>query len=263
MRTTLSNDIYQSVQFGGSDGRSVVNDDVQNHLNPVLTTGDSKVAGRAIQTRTGVLDTYQQATGAQSAPSIVQVQMLQDDGLVRVPGTNQMVKPEVLEGLKKSAPQLFVSEADKAAEAKAESDNSKDQEALRESLARHSDDQAEAAHMMFVGEVPQAEAVAMLVQMHRDGVPTENTLHRVGEAMGLSPDEAVTTLNKMAGGVQNQLTALATAHGVDPVAFSDWMRSSRREERLKAMTTHVLSRDVFGAWNSHLVDFKARTGPKR
>src|ERR1700691_4949791 len=94
------------------------------------------------------------ATGAQSAPSIVQVQILQDDGLVRVPGTNQMVKPEVLEGLKKSAPQLFVSEADKAAGAKAESDNSKDQEALRESLARHSDDQAEAAHMMFVGEVP-------------------------------------------------------------------------------------------------------------
>jgi hypothetical protein len=104
--------------------------------------------------------------------------------------------------------------------------------------------------MMFVGEVPDTEAIALLVQMHRDGAPSESTLHKVAESMGLTPDEAAASLNKMSAGVQNQLSALATAHGVDADAFADWMRSSRREESLKALTTHVMSRDVFGAWNS-------------
>src|SRR4029077_17115826 len=232
-------------------------DDVSSHVNP-NNSMNGHSARSNITTRTGVLSTYQQSTGAQQAPASVSVQLRQDDGLVRVPGTPHEVRPEVLENLKKSAPQLFVDPAVKAAEAAAEAADEAKADALRESLARHSDDQTEAAHMMFVGEVPTPEAIALLVQMHRDGVPSESTLHKVGEAMGLSPDQAVTTLNKMAGGVQNQLTALATAHGVDPNAFADWMRSSRREESLKAMTTHVLSRDVFGAWNSHLVDFKAR-----
>jgi hypothetical protein len=104
--------------------------------------------------------------------------------------------------------------------------------------------------MMFVGEVPDTEAIALLVQMHCDGAPSESTLHKVAESMGLTPDEAAASLNKMSAGVQNQLSALATAHGVDADAFADWMRSSRREESLKALTTHVMSRDVFGAWNS-------------
>ena len=255
MRTTLTT----SIQFGVNG--EVVSGDLNSQIYPANSMDGHKARGN-ITTRIGVLDTWNSAGAHSQAPATTSVQMRQDDGLVRVPGTTHEVKPEVLENLKKSAPQLFVDPAVAAAEAAKEADDAKAEDALRESLARHSDDQAEAAHMMFVGEVPTPEAIALLVQMHRDGAPSDSTLHKVGEAMGLTPDQAATTLNKMAGGVQNQLTALATAHGVDPNAFSDWMRSSRREESLKAMTTHVISRDVFGAWNSHLIDFKARGGKR-
>jgi hypothetical protein len=253
MRTTLTT----SIQFGVNN--EIVSGDLNSQIYPANSMDGHKALGN-IQIRTGELSTWNAAGQHNQAPASTSVQLHQDDGLVRVKGFE--VKPEVAERLQKAAPSLFVSDEDKALEAAKEADNAKDQDALRESLARHSDDQAEAAHMMFVGEVPTPEAIALLVQMHRDGAPSDSTLHKVGEAMGLTPDQAVTTLNKMAGGVQNQLTALATAHGVDPEEFSGWMRASRREESLKAMTTHVLSRDVFGAWNSHLVDFKARGGKR-
>jgi hypothetical protein len=251
---------FNSVQFGGSDGRSVVNDDISSHLNPVVSM-DGHAARGNIQTRTGVLDTWNSAGQHTQAPASTSVQLHQDDGLVRVKGFE--VKPEVAERLQKAAPQLFEDPAVAAAEAATAAADEAKADALRESLARHSDDQTEAAHLHFVGDVPTPDAIALLVQMHQTGAPSDSTLHKVGEAMGLTPDQAVTTLNKMAGGVQNQLAALATAHGVDANAFSDWMRTSRREESLKAMTTHVISRDVFGAWNKHLTDFVARTGPKR
>jgi hypothetical protein len=252
--------VATQIQFG-VDG-NLINDDISSHVNPANSM-NGHAARNNIATRTGELSTWNAAGTHTQAPASTSVQLHPDDGLVRVPGTTHEVRPEALETLKRTAPQLFVPEAEKAAAAAAAAAADAADESLRADLARHSDDQTEAAHMMFVGEVSTPDAIAMLVQMHQNGVPSDSTMHKVGEAMGLTPDQTVTTLNKMAGGVQNQLTALATAHGVDADAFADWMRSSRREESLKALTTHVISRDVFGAWNSHLIDFKARTGPKR
>jgi hypothetical protein len=254
-----------SIQFNSD--MSVHSNDGVSISKAINTPGnvlpDNMRGNSSIQVRTSDFASYQQHGGghATQGTTVQTAQLRAPTGLVKVGAFE--VTPEVAATLQTTAPEVFEDPSIKAAETAKAADNAKDEEALRESLNRHSSDDAEAAHMMFVGEVPDTEAIAMLVQMHRDGAPSEGTLHKVAEAMGLTPDQATASLNKMAGGVQNQLTALATAHGVDPAAFSDWMRSSRREESLKAMTTHVLSRDVFGAWNKHLTDFVARTGPKR
>jgi hypothetical protein len=208
-----------------TDGRLL-----NNAINPNNVLPDSQRSNVGIQVRTGGVTRYQQHEGpASHRQNATQVQLHQDDGLVRVPGTPHEVRPEVLESLKKSAPQLFVPEAEKAAQAATEAAADAKEEAIRADLARHSDDQAEAAHMMFVSEVPAPEAIALLVQMHRDGAPSASTLHKVSESMGLTSEQGVTTLNKMAAGVQNQLSALATAHGVDADAFAGCARHAARK----------------------------------
>jgi hypothetical protein len=268
--------VAEQIQFSSDGSIHSMDGQVLNRgvMNPSAMS-DSQKAGIGIQTRNTGLSTFNSATGpATQRPGYESVQMLARTGLVTVAG--HQVTEEVAATLAETAPDLVtrvrgvdgrdeyltVAPSTRAAEAnKAEADAAKE-EADRVALNRHSDDSSEAAHMMFVGEVPNTEAIALLVQMHRDGAPSESTLHSVSERMGLTRDQGAASLNKMAAGVQNQLSALATAHGVNADEFADWMRSSRREESLKALTTHVMSRDVFGAWNNHLTDFVAR-GNKR
>ncbi len=240
-----------------TDGRLL-----NNAINPNNVLPDSQRSNVGIQVRTGGITRYQQhdgpATHRQNATS---VQLQPRTGRVEIAGTS--VTPEVLETLKESAPQLFVPEAEKAAQAATEAAADAKEEADRLDLNTHPDSDVEGAHMLFTHEVPDNDQIALLVQMHRDGAPSTSTLHRVAQAMGLSVDQAVDKLNGMSIGVQAQLKAFTNARGVDDVKFAEWMRSSRREESLKALTQHVMQRDLVGAWGEHIADFAARTGPKR
>jgi hypothetical protein len=223
---------------------------------------DSQKANIGIQTRTGTYASYNTGGGPaiQRSP-VTQVQMAARTGLVTVAG--HQVTEDVAATLQETAPELFEAPEAQAERTRNEATDLAKAEADRLDLNTHPDSDIEGAHMLFTHEVPEAEQIALLVQMHRDGAPSTSTLHRVAQAMGLSVDQAVDKLNGMSIGVQAQLKAFTNARGVDDVQFSEWMRSSRREESLKALTTHVMQRDLVGAWGKHIADFAARTGPKR
>jgi hypothetical protein len=117
---------YQSIPLGVNN--EVINDDLESHIRPANTLPDNQRGNHHIQINTSGFARYQQHDGvATQGNATTQVQLLQDDGLVKVGGYE--VKPEVAERLKGAAPQLFVSDDAKAIEAAKESDNAKDDEA--------------------------------------------------------------------------------------------------------------------------------------
>jgi hypothetical protein len=134
----------------------------------VVTTGDSKAAGRAIQTRTGVLDTYQQGVGAQSKPSITSVQLAAKTGLVKIGGYE--VTPEVAATLTEVAPGLTKDPAIKAAEAAKEADNAKDEEVTREEANRHPGE-IEGYHQHINGMVSQQNLIGLMVYGEKGEAP--------------------------------------------------------------------------------------------
>jgi hypothetical protein len=76
-----------SIQFGGPDGRTVINDDISTHVNPANTLPDSQRGNHHIQTNTSGFARYQQHKGvATQGNATTSVQLLQDDGLVKVGG---------------------------------------------------------------------------------------------------------------------------------------------------------------------------------
>jgi hypothetical protein len=247
-----------AIQFN-SDGTvfSMDGDILNKAVRPANSAPDSRSAGRTIQTRTGVLDTYQQHTGAQSAPSTTSVQLLAKTGLVKVGGYE--VTPEVAAALAEVAPSLTADPSVKAMEAAKEADHAKDEEALRDSLNRHADDQLESYHQHVVGEVPQQSLISLMVYAQRGETPPAGLINNIARDMGETVDSALAKVNAVNAGVQRQFTNLATAMGLNPDRAADWLKDHRKDTSMAALQAHYMRRDVM-SWKPLLDQYKAATG---
>jgi hypothetical protein len=249
---------YNSVQFGTAN--EVVADDISSHVHPANSASDSRSAGRNIRVNSSDLATYQQHTGAEQGPSSTRVQLLQDDGLVRI--GKYEVKPEVAERLKTAAPSLFEDPSVKAMEAAKAADNAKDEEALRDSLNRHADDNLESYHQHLVGEASTQNLISLLVYGQNGEAPSEALLQSIAREMGEPVDSAVTKINAVAGGVQRQFSNLATAMGLDATKAADWLRDHRKDTSMVALQSHFMRRSVM-SWKPLLDEYQAATGDGR
>jgi hypothetical protein len=249
---------FSSVTFG-TDNRTVVSND-HDHLNRDVMNAnalsDTQKAGINIALRDGSLHTFNSGSGAaQVAPAVTSVQMMERTGRVVVAGHS--VTEEVAATLAETAPQLFKPEAEKLAEAAALAADEAAAAAEAAAMNTHPDSYIEESHTQFTDVVPAQLQTELLVQMHRDGAPSNDTLNRVASSLGVTVDEAVTRLNAMSAGVQAQLSVLAKARGVNPEKFASWARDNRRGESLHAMQGHVQSRNLL-SWDGLINEFKAR-----
>jgi hypothetical protein len=249
---------FQSVTFGtngeivSTDGQAL-NRGIQNSA-----LSDSQKANVGIHINTSDFARFNTGSGpASQGSSTSRVQLLQDDGLVRVGGFE--VRPEVAEKLAKVAPGLFVDPAIKAVEAAKAADNAKDEEAQREDLNRHPDEQIEAAHQHFVGEVSTQNKVSLLVYAHRGESPPADLLNRIADEMHVPLHEAVDKINAISMATQAQFTVLARSMGLDADKAADWIRENRRDTAMAASQAHGLRRDLL-AWKPLLEQYKSATG---
>jgi hypothetical protein len=247
--------VTTSIQFGVNN--EVISDDIASHVIPANTLPDSQRGNHHIQVRTGGLTTYN--TGSDSAAThrdnTTKVQLRTPDGKVHVAGFN--TSPEAEANLRVMAPELFEAPEVKQAAANAATADAAAEEGDRVQLNTHPDQFVEESHTQFTNAVPTGLQIELLVQMNRDGKPSQGTLNRVADSLGVSVDEAATRLNAMAGGVQAQVIVLAKARGVNPEQFSKWARDNRSGESLRAMQDHVQSRNLL-SWDGLINEFKAR-----
>jgi hypothetical protein len=246
---------YQSIVFN-SNGQAV-DTTLESHVRPNNVIHDSQKANINISTRnSGGLHTFNSGNGiSEIAPSSTSVQLRVPDGKVQIGAYR--TDAATAETLKVQAPEMFEDESVKLARAAAEVADAKAVEDATAALNTHPDQFIEESHTQFTSDVPTGLQVELLVQMHRDGVPSTDTLHRVADALGVSVDDAVTRLNAMSAGVQAQLSVLAKARGVNPEQFANWARDNRRGESLRAMQGHVQSRNLL-SWDGLINEFKAR-----
>jgi hypothetical protein len=174
------------------DGQ-VLNRGVQNPS----AMSDSQKATIGIQTRTSDYASFNTGTDAAAThqSSTLRVQLQAPTGLVKVPGTNHEVTPEVLEVMRTTSPELFVEPSVKAAEVAKESDNAKDIDAKREEINRFVDPAAEGVAMHISHDVEFGDQVRLLHELHTTGTVSTGTLNRVADQMHMSVDETVAALN--------------------------------------------------------------------
>jgi hypothetical protein len=245
---------YQSITFGVNN--EIVDTDLESHVRPATAMSDTAKLNLGIQTRTGTFARYQQHEGAATQGNgTTRVQLRTPDGQVQIGGLR--TDAATAENLKVMAPELFVPDEVKQAAANAATADAAAEEADRVQLNTHPDQFVEESHTQFTNAVPTALQIELLVQMNRDGVPSQGTLNRVADSLGVSVDEAVTRLNAMSAGVQAQVIVLAKARGVNPEQFSKWARDNRSGESLRAMQGHVQSRNLL-SWDGLINEFKAR-----
>jgi hypothetical protein len=245
---------YSSVTFN-SNG-SIADTSLEEHVRPNNVIHDSQKANINIATRnSGGLHTFNSHSGiSEIAPSTTSVQLRVPDGKVQIGAYR--TDAATAETLKVQAPEMFEDPAIKAA---ADAAAAADEAAAAEEAAAmntHPDAYIEESHTKFTDVVPAQLQTELLVQMHRDGVPSKDTLNRVADALGVTVDDAVTRLNAMSAGVQAQLSVLAKARGVNPEQFANWARDNRRGESLRAMQGHVQSRNLL-SWDGLINEFKA------
>jgi hypothetical protein len=177
---------FQSVTFG-TDNRTVVSND-HDHLNRGVMNpnalSDAQKANVNIATRNGNLTSWNShGGGEQTTPKVTSVQMQERTGRIAIAGTT--VAPDVYENLKETAPQLFEDPAIKAAaDAAAEADAAAAAEADA-AMNTHPDTFLEESHTQFTNVVPAQLQTELLVQMHRDGAPSNDTLNRVASSLAL------------------------------------------------------------------------------
>jgi hypothetical protein len=248
---------FQSIQLGANN--QPVNDDIASHVHPNNVLPDSQKAGINIATRnSGGLHTFNSGTGmSEIAPRTTTVQLRAPDGKVQI--GNFRTDAATAETLKVMAPEMFEAEGAKEAREAAARADAQAAEDAQAAMNTHPDQFIEKSHTQFTDLVPTSLQVELLVQMHRDGVPSNDTLNRVADSLGVSVDDAVTRLNAMSAGVQAQLSVLAKARGVNAEQFANWARDNRRGESLRAMQGHVQSRNLL-SWEPLINDFKARGG---
>jgi hypothetical protein len=257
MRTTLT---FQSVTFG-TDNRTVVSND-HDHLNRGVQNpnamSDSQKAGINIATRTGELGTWNSHSGnAQTTPKVTSVQLQQPTGRVAILGTT--VAPDVYERMKETSPEAFIDPSVKVAEAAAEVADAAAEEITREDLNRHPDDQIEAAHQHFVGEVSTQNQVSLLVYAHRGEAPPADLINRIASEMHVTLPEAVDKINAISMATQAQFTVLARSMNLDADKAADWIKEHRKDTAMVAALALGLRRDLL-AWKPLLQDYKAATG---
>jgi hypothetical protein len=236
------------------DGQ-VLNRGVQN---PALS--DSQKASVGIAINTSDFARFQQHTGASQGSSTNRVQLLQDDGLVRVGGFE--VKPEVAAKLAAVAPNLFVDPATKAAETAKAADEAREAEAQRDELGRHADETLEGYHQHVVGEVSPQSLISLMVYGQKGETPPADLLNNIARDMGETVDNAISKVNAVNAGVQRQFTNLARAMNLDPDRAADWLKDHRKDTSMVALQAHYMRRDVM-AWRPLLDDYRAATGDGR
>jgi hypothetical protein len=254
-----------SIQFDGNnntmavpDGNTFLNRSVQNP--PAMSDGAKANIG--IATKVGGLTTYNtgSGTGATHRVNTTQVQLRAPTGLVKVAGFE--VTPEVAQTLTEAAPEMFVDPSVKAAEAALEADKARSEEATREDLNRHPDDQIEAAHQHFVGEVSQQNQIALMVYAHKGEAPSADLLKTIADEMHVPLHEAIDKVNAISMGTQAQFTVLARSMNLDADKAADWIREHRRDTAMVAAQAHGLRRDLL-AWKPLLEDYRMATGDGR
>jgi hypothetical protein len=116
-----------------------------------------------------------------ATPKVTSVQMLERTGRVIVAGHS--VTEEVAATLAETAPQLFEDPAVKAAAEAAEAADAAAAAEADAAMNTHPDSFIEESHTQFTNVVPAQLQTELLVQMHRDGVPSKDTLNRVADAL--------------------------------------------------------------------------------
>jgi hypothetical protein len=218
--------VSNSIQFS-ADGSVYSNDGVaiSKAINtPGEVLPDSQRAGVNIHTRTGGLFTYNTGSDAPAThrDNSTRVQLRVPDGKVQVGAYR--TDAATAETLQAQAPEMFEDPEVKAARAAAEAADEAAKAEATAAMNTHPDAYIEESHTQFTNVVPAALQIELLVQMHRDGVPSNDTLNRVADSLGVSVDDAVTRLNAMSAGVQAQLSVLAKARGVNAEQFASWAR---------------------------------------
>jgi hypothetical protein len=254
-----------SIQFSG-DNRTVHSFDGQvlnKAVNPATAMSDTaKAAGINIQTRnSGGLHTFNSGNGVSTvAPSTTSVQLQAPTALVKVPGTSHEVTPEVLEKMRGTSPELFLEPEVKAAQ-KAEATNAAAdaaaEEAKREEINRFVDDAAEGVAMHISNDVDLSTRTRMLLELTRDGQPSQQTLQRFSEQMHMSIDDTVQAINAVNANTSMQLNAYCNAKGVDAQSFTTYMKTYRQTEMFRCVQIHA-ERDLERAWGMEVAAFKAR-----
>ena len=235
---------YQSVTFGANG--EIVDTDLESHVRPANAMSDAQKANVGIRVH-NTTDTFrfQQNGGpATAAPRVNSVQLQQPTGRVAIAGTT--VAPDVYEKMKETSPELFQSEAEKAAkqaEAAAVVADAAAEEATRIQLNTFVDPAAEAAALHVNSDVSLSDRTQLLWQLHSTGTVNGPTLQRVAEQMYLPIDEAVDALNAIHLNHSMQVASLCGAKGVDAQAFGTWAKTHRATEMFRAVTVQANERD--------------------
>ena len=234
---------------------------LNGQINPATALSDAAKSNVGITTRTSSFASYNTGAGpATQRVNVTQVQLHQPTGLVKVLGHD--VKPEVLETMKVTSPELFLEPEAKAAQEAAaalEADKVRSEEITREDLNRHPDDQIEAAHQHFVGEVSTQNQIALLVTAHRGEAPSSELLNRIASEMHVPLHEAIDKVNAINMATQAQFTVLARSMNLDANKAADWIKDHRKDSAMAAAQAHGLRRDLL-AWGPLLEDYRRATG---
>jgi hypothetical protein len=257
---------FQSVTFG-PDNRTVVSND-HDHLNRGVMNpnamSDSAKAGINIATRSGGLHKFNSGTGiSEVAPHTTTVQLRASTGLVKVPGMDAEVTPEVLETMKTTSPELFEAHevrAEKAAAAKEAVVDAAKEAADLADLNKFADPAVEGVYMHISNDIEFGDQVRLLHELHTTGTVSTGTINRFADAMHLSVADTIDAVNALHMNTSMQLASLCKVAGVDAQAFSTYMKTYQSGDMFKAIQIHSQERDMQRAWNGHIANFKARAG---
>jgi hypothetical protein len=250
---------FQSVTFD-SNGK-MVDTSLEAHVRPNNVVHDSQKANVGIQTRTGGITTFNSHSGpATHRDNSTSVQLRAPTGLVKVGGYE--VTPEVVQTLTEAAPELFVPDEEKAAEAAKVAAAAREDAAQAEDLGRHQDDTLEGYHQHLVGEVAPQALIGLMVYGQKGETPPTDLLKTIADQMGEPLDSAIDKVNAVIGGVHRQFTNIAKAVGVDPEKAAVWLREHRKDSSMVVSQAHLLRRDVRG-WLPLLEDYQMATGDGR
>jgi hypothetical protein len=240
-----------------------------DHLNKGVMNpnamSDGQKAGINVQTKVGGLFTYNTGSDAPAThrDNVTKVQLQAPTGLVKVPGMDHVVTPEVLERMKETSPELFLepeAKAAKQAEAADAAAASAAEEAKREELNRFVDPAAEGVAMHISNDVEFGDQVRLLHELHTTGTVSTATLNRFADQMHMSVDETVAAVNAVHMNTSLQVATLCKVAGVDAQAFNTYMKTHHSNEMFKAIQVHSQERDMQRAWSGHIAAFKARGG---
>jgi hypothetical protein len=223
-----------------------------------VAVSDTQKANVGIQTRTGGITTFNSATGpATHRDNATSVQLRAPTGLVKVGDFE--VTPEVAQTLTEAAPELFVPDEEKAAEAAKAETEAQQAEADRLDINTHPVPEIEAAHMHLNDMVSTQDKIALMVAGARGETPAPSLVNRIAEQMHLPLDKAIDAINLVSAGTSAQFTALCNAMNLDAGKAQVWIKEHRGDTGMVAAQAHLMRRDV-KAWSPLLDAYRQATG---